>query len=90
MNGMQRIRNAVKNDPPADLSRPKFCDGYIVTGTSKTTGKAITRWCKNDDDAEVFIEAVSTSSLLGDGGCFWSMAYVDGLRAVCAENYYDV
>lgn len=86
---LQGILNAIKSDPPAELSGSAFEEGFIVTVTSKTTGKTLTRWCKNDDDAEVFIETVS-SWLDDDGQCFWSMTLVDGLKAVCAENYYNV
>ena len=87
---LRGICNAVKSDPLVDLSNSDFSQGFIVTVTSKATGAGITRWCKDEDDAEVFVETISTSSLLGDKGCFWYMTQVKELRAVCAENYYNV
>lgn len=85
---LQSILNAIKSDPPAELSGSAFEEGFIVTVTSKTTGKALTRWCKDDEDAEVFVETIS-DLLDSEGHCFWSMISVKELQAVCAENYYN-
>lgn len=85
---LQGICNAVKSDPLVDLSGSDFPQGFIVTVTSKTTGKALTRWCKDDEDAEVFVETIS-DLLDSEGHCFWSMISVKKLQAVCAENYYN-
>lgn len=84
---LKGICNAVKSDPQADISDPKFCEGIIVTVTARSTGATITRWCENDDDAEVFVEAMSSSGLLGDKGYICNMTPVNGLRAVNVENY---
>lgn len=85
---LQGICNAAKSDPLVDLSSQDFPQGFIVTVTSKTTGKALTRWCKDDEDAEVFVETIS-DLLDSEGRCFWSMIPVRELREVRAENYYN-
>lgn len=53
------------------LSKGKFlfgedCPGYLVTVTSKNTGRTLVRYCKDDDESEKFIDYASC--LVDDNG----------------------
>lgn len=62
--------------------------GYIVTVTSKNTGRSFVRYCKTEEDAEQFIDY---ACFVADknGEVWWSMQEVNMLRVFDSKNYAD-
>lgn len=87
----QKKFEAYKNESgykclPKEEKVAPYSNGCIVVVTSKTTGRAVSRWCKNDDDAEMFIDYAS-DVVDENGQVWWSIHEVNLLQAFDKAHY---
>lgn len=58
----------------------KDCLGFLVTVTSKTSGRSMTRVCKDDNESEEFVDYASR--LVDDNGqVFWNKLALSSIRS---------
>ena len=57
----------------------KDCPGFLVTVTSKTSGRSMTRFCKDDNESEEFVDYASC--LVDDNAkVFWNKIELSSVR----------
>ena len=71
---------------PREEKVAPYGNGCIVIVTSKTTGHAVSRWCKDEDDAEMFIDYAS-DVVDKNGQIWWSVHQANMLQAFDKAHY---
>ena len=80
------MEKAVRRSLPREQRVCPVASGYIVTVTSKNTGKSVVRYCKTDLDAEEFID-YACFVVDENGEAWWSMQEANLLSVFDSKNY---